>query len=315
MTSRSAGPTAAPTTTAPDRAAATGTRPDAEPATGQKSPRARPVLRRLRQHPLGLTGGLTLLLVVGFCFLGPLLYPTDQTDVNLLGAALPPGPGHPLGTDTNGFDVLGRLMAGGRVSLQIGALAALVATVVGTVYGAVAGLAGGIVDGVMMRLVDVMLSVPFLFFVLILSARFHADAVSLSLVIGGFSWLVPARLVRGEVLTLRVREFVLAARVMGASRRRLVLTHLIPNALGVIIVNITFQVADAVLVVAALGFLGFGLTYPASDWGSQLASGVTYISGDYWWLIYPVGGCIVLTVLALNLLADALRDAVGRRAD
>ncbi|MCX5166565.1 ABC transporter permease [Streptomyces antibioticus] len=277
------------------------------------SPRA--VLRTLRHHPLGVAGALLLILVFGFCFLGPLLHRTDQTDVDLLNAALPPGPGHPLGTDTNGFDVLGRLMAGGRVSLQIGLLAALFATTLGTLYGAVAGLAGGLLDGFLMRVVDTLLSVPFLFFVLILSARFHANAVSLSLVIGGFSWLVSARLVRGEVLTLRVREYVLAARVMGTSRRRLILTHLIPNALGVIIVNITFQVADAILVVASLGFLGFGLTYPTADWGSQLASGATYISADYWWLIYPVGGCIVVTVLALNLLADALRDTLGRRAD
>ncbi|MER6948202.1 ABC transporter permease [Nonomuraea sp. NPDC000554] len=299
--------------TAPDVTAAPS--PEAETSAERNPVSIRSVLRGLRRHPLGLAGGLLLLLIAGFCFLGPLFYQTNQTDVDLVNAALPPGPGYPLGTDTNGFDVLGRLMSGGQVSLQIGLLAALFATTIGTVYGAVAGLAGGAVDGFMMRLVDVMLSIPFLFFVLILSARFHADALTLSLVIGGFSWLVSARLVRGEVLTLRVREFVLAAKLMGASRTRTILTHLIPNALGVIIVNITFQVADAVLVVAALGFLGFGLTYPTADWGSQLASGVTYISADYWWLIYPVGGCIVLTVLALNLLADALRDAVGRRAD
>lgn len=291
---------------------ATGPEPESTSAVNPVSTRS--VLRRLRRNPLGLTGGLLLLLLAGFCFLGPLFHPTDQATVDLVNAALPPGPGHPLGTDTNGFDVLGRLMEGGRVSLQIGLLAAIFATTIGTVYGAVAGLAGGVVDGFLMRLVDVLLSVPFLFFVLILSARFHANALSLSLVIGGFSWLISARLVRGEVLTLRVREFVLAAQVMGSSRRRLILTHLIPNALGVIIVNITFQVADAILVVAALGFLGFGLTYPTADWGSQLAGGVTYISAGYWWLIYPVGGCIILTVLALNLLADALRDAVGKRA-
>lgn len=275
----------------------------------------RAVLRRMRHHPLGLAGACLLLVIVAFCFLGPLFWRTNQTDVNLLDAALPPGPGHPLGTDTNGFDVLGRLMEGGQVSLQIGLIAALFATTLGTLYGAVAGLASGVVDGFMMRLVDVLLSVPFLFFVLILSARFDANAWTLALVIGAFSWLISARLVRGEVLTLRVREYVLAAKVMGASRRRIILTHLIPNAMGVIIVNITFQVADAVLVVAALGFLGFGLSYPTTDWGSQLASGVTYISADYWWLIYPVGACIILTVLALNLLADALRDAIGRKAD
>jgi peptide/nickel transport system permease protein len=272
-------------------------------------------LRTVRHHPLGLAGGLLLVLVVAFCLLGPLLHRTNQTDVDLVNAALPPSAAHPLGTDLKGFDVLGRLMAGGRVSLQIGLLSAVFATVIGTVYGAVAGLAGGVVDGFLMRVVDTLLSIPFLFFVLILSARFHANAVSLSLVIGAFSWLVSARLVRGEVLTLRVREFVLAARVMGASRRRLLFTHLVPNALSVIVVVITFQVADAILVVAALGFLGFGLTYPTADWGSQLADGATYLSAGYWWLVYPVGLCIVLTVLGLNLLADALRDALGRRAD
>ncbi|GAB3857878.1 ABC transporter permease [Nocardioides maradonensis] len=285
----------------------------ARAARGAGSP-WRAMVRALRSSPLGLVGVLILVLLALFCFLGPVVHPTNQTDVNLLDAALPPGGGHPLGTDTNGFDVLGRLMRGGQVSLEIGLLAALIATTIGTLYGAVAGLAGGVVDGLMMRLVDVMLSVPFLFLVLILSARYHASALALSLVIGAFSWLVPARLIRGEVLTLRVREFVLAAKVMGASRRRLILRHLIPNALGVIIVNITFQVADAVLAVATLGFLGFGLSYPATDWGSQLASGVTYISAGYWWLIYPVGGFIIATVLALNLLADALRDAIGRRA-
>ncbi|HZX07124.1 ABC transporter permease [Kribbella sp.] len=281
---------------------------DAETVT-----RTRPRLR-LQDHPLGLAGLLILILLVGFCFLGPLLHHTNQTDVDIVNAALPPGPGYPLGTDTNGFDVLGRLMRGGQVSLQIGLLAAVTATTIGTLYGAVAGLAGGVLDGALMRLVDVGLSVPFLFVVLILSARFNASVWSLSLVIGGFSWLVAARLVRGEVLVLRVREFVLAAKTMGASRRRLILTHLIPNALGVIIVNITFQVADAVLIVATLGFLGFGLRYPATDWGGQLSSGVTSITSGYWWLVVPVGGCIILTVLALNLLAEALREAVGQGA-
>jgi peptide/nickel transport system permease protein len=272
------------------------------------------MLKGLRRHPVGLVGAVVLSLLVLFCFLGPLVYSTNQTDVNILDAALPPGGGHPLGTDTNGFDVLGRLMVGGRTSLEIGLLAATIATGVGTLYGALAGLVGGVLDGFLMRLVDVMLAVPFLFLVLILSTRFHADPLSLALVIGAFSWLVPARLIRGEVLALRVREFVLAARVMGASRRRLILTHLIPNAVGVIIVNVTFQVADAILTIATLGFLGFGLNYPSTDWGTQLGNGVTYISAGYPWLIYPVGACIVLSVLALNLVADALRDSITRAA-
>jgi peptide/nickel transport system permease protein len=256
-----------------------------------------------------------VIVIFAFCYVGPLVWRTNQTDVNVVDAALPAGPGHPLGTDTNGFDVLGRLMVGGQVSLQIGLMAAVIATTVGTVVGAVSGLLGGLVDGFLMRLVDVLLSIPFLFFVLILSARYHANAWTLAAVVGGFSWLISARLVRGEVLSLRVREYVLAARVMGASRPRIIVRHLIPNALGVIIVNVTFQVADAILVVAALGFLGFGLNYPSTDWGSQLADGVTYISAGYGWLIYPVGCCIVLTVLGLNLIASALQDSVGRAPD
>lgn len=298
------------------------TQPGTEPRTSAtddinaSAPGAlRTTFRKLRKSPMGLAGLLILASLAAFCYLGPLVYPTNQVDVDLVNAALPPGNGYPLGTDTNGFDVLGRLMLGGQVSLQIGLLAALIATTIGTIYGAVAGLAGGVVDSSMMRLVDVFLAVPFLFFVLILSARFQATPLTLSLIIGAFSWLVSARLVRGEVLSLRVKEFVLAARLMGASDRRLIFTHLIPNTIGVIIVNITFQVADAILVIAALGFLGFGLSYPSTDWGSQLSSGVTYITADYWWLIYPVGACIVLTVLALNLLGDALRDATDRKAN
>ncbi|WP_217183063.1 ABC transporter permease [Streptomyces sp. AC495_CC817] len=272
------------------------------------------VLRALWRNKPGMAGIFLLVGLVLFCYLGPLVYPTNQTDVDLLNAALPPGEGFPLGTDSNGFDVLGRLMQGGQVSLQIGLLAAVFATTVGTIYGAVAGLVGGVVDGVMMRIVDVLLSIPFLFFVLIIAARFTATPLTLSLVIGGFSWLVAARLIRGEVLSLRVREFVSAARLMGASNRRLIFTHLIPNTFGVIIVNLTFQVADSIIVLAALGYLGFGLSYPVTDWGSQLSSGVSFLAADYWWLIYPVGACIVLTVLALNLLGDALRDAIEHRS-
>lgn len=271
------------------------------------------VLSALWHSKQGMAGAIILVVLVLFCFLGPIVYPTNQTDVDLLNAALPPGDGFPLGTDSNGFDVLGRLMQGGQISLQIGLLAAVFATTLGTIYGAVAGLVGGVIDGVMMRVVDVLLSIPFLFFVLIIAARYTPTPLTLSLVIGGFSWLVAARLIRGEVLSLRVREFVSAARLMGASNRRLIFKHLIPNTFGVIIVNLTFQVADSILVLAALGFLGFGLSYPVTDWGSQLSSGVSFLAADYWWLIYPVGVCIVLTVLALNLLGDALRDAVDHR--
>ena len=165
----------------------------------------------------------------------------------------------------------------------------------------------------MMRIVDVFLAIPGLFIVLIVAVRYGPSVLSLSLIIGGFSWLVPARLVRGEVLALRVRDFVSAARVAGSGRWRLIRRHLIPNAFGVVVVNTTFQVADAILIVAALGFLGFGLHWPHQDWGDLLSSGVSYMQDGYWWQIYPVGACIVLVVMACNLVGDALRDSLDVR--
>ena len=197
--------------------------------------------------------------------------------------------------------------------MEIGLFASLIATVIGTLVGAVAGLVGGFLDGLLMRIVDVLLSLPVLFVILIISAHYGASIIKLSLIIGGFSWLVSARLVRGEVLTLRVRDFVLASRTMGASQRRLIYKHLIPNALGVVIVNITFQVADSINFLAILGFLGFGLNYPQVDWGDMLSGGLTYLQDGYWWLVYPVGICLVLVVMAFNFIGDALRDTVDVR--
>ena len=270
-------------------------------------------LREFMNNRLAVVGFGILIFFVLFCFVGPFIYHTDQLDTNLIIANQPPSAAHLLGTDTSGFDELGRIMKGGQAALEIGFFAAFVAIVIGTLWGAVSGLAGGIVDSAMMRVVDVFLSVPFLFVVLILAVKFGATVLSLSLVIGGFSWLVPARLVRGEVLTLRERDFVLAARTAGSSSWRLISRHLIPNALGVVIVNVTFQVADAILTVAYVGFLGFGLHYPSVDWGDQLSEGTGYLQDGYWWLIFPVGACIVLTVMALNFIGDALRDSLDVR--
>jgi ABC-type dipeptide/oligopeptide/nickel transport system permease subunit len=270
-------------------------------------------LREFTSNRLAVIGFAILIFFVLFSFVGPLIYHTNQLDTNLTSANLPPSGSHLLGTDTNGFDELGRIMRGGQAALEVGFFAAFVAIVIGTLWGAVSGLAGGIVDSVMMRVVDIFLSVPFLFVVLILAVKFGATVLSLSLVIGFFAWQVPARLVRGEVLTLRERDFVLAARTAGAGSWRLISRHLIPNAMGVVIVNVTFQVADAILAVSYIGFLGFGLHFPNVDWGDQLSDGSNYLQDGYWWLIFPVGACIVLTVMALNFMGDALRDAMDVR--
>jgi ABC-type dipeptide/oligopeptide/nickel transport system permease subunit len=280
----------------------------------------RMAVREFADNRIALLGGGILVFFVLFCFAGPLFYHTNQALTQPLNADLQPLAASPLGghagilgTDEHGFDELGRIMAGGQTALEIGFFAALISIVIGTLYGAVAGLSGRVVDGFMMRFVDIVYSIPFLFIVLVLATKFSATVLEESLLLGFFSWLVPSRLMRGEVLTLRERDFVWAARVMGSGRARLVYKHLIPNSLSVVIVNVTFLVADSILALAFLGFLGFGLQYPAASWGDMLGSADTYISNGQWWLVYPVGFCLVAVVMACNLVGDALRDAFDVR--
>jgi ABC-type dipeptide/oligopeptide/nickel transport system permease subunit len=270
-------------------------------------------VREFASNKLAVVGVAILVFFVLFCFAGPLIYHGDVLNTNLNQTLMSPGAGHPLGTDDEGLDVLGELMKGGQASLEVGFFSALIAIGIGALYGALSGLVGGLLDSVLMRIVDVLLAIPFLFVVLIIAVRYGATVLSLSLIIGAFTWLVPARLVRGEVLSLRVRDFVSAARTAGATQWRLINRHLLPNALSVIIVNVTFNVADAILAVAYLGFLGFGLHYPNYDWGDLLSNGTIYMLDGYWWLIYPVGFCIIATVMACNLIGDALRDALDVR--
>jgi ABC-type dipeptide/oligopeptide/nickel transport system permease subunit len=270
-------------------------------------------LREFSRNKLAVIGIAVLLFFVLFSFVGPLFYHANLLATNLSNANSPPSGANLLGTDNEGIDVLGELMKGGQASLEIGFLSAVIAIVIGTFYGAVAGLAGGLPDAVLMRVVDVLLSIPFLFVILIVAVRYGASVLSLSLILGVFTWLIPARLVRGEVLSLRVRDFVSAARTAGAGRLRLINRHLLPNAVSVIIVNVTFNVADAILAVAYLGFLGFGLHFPNYDWGDLLSNGTQYLLDGYWWLIWPAGFCVVATVMACNLIGDALRDALDVR--
>ena len=271
------------------------------------------VLSVLLENKLALAGMVVLVLIVGFCFVGPLFYHTDQISSNLAIAGSPPSSAHPLGTDNVGYDELGRLMAGGQSSIEIGFAAAALAGIFGVLWGAVSGFFGGLVDSLMMRVVAALLAIPVLFVLLLMAAIVKVNAVNLTLVVAFFAWLVPARLIRGETLSLRTREYVQAVKGMGGGAPRSIFLHVIPNAIGTIIVNITFQVADAILVLAALGYLGFGIPPPAANWGAMLSQGVTYLYAGYWWLIYPVGGLIILTVMSLNLIGDALRDAFDVR--
>jgi len=269
------------------------------------------------ENKLAVVGLGVIVLMVLFCFVGPHLYPTNQTDAQLVlqnsTSNAPPGNGNPLGTDSNGYNILGRLMFGGQASLIVGFASALVATVFGTLYGAMSGFFGSWFDSLLMRVVDVLLSIPVLFLLIALVTIYHQSEILLILVIAFVSWLVPARLVRGETLSLRNREYVQAVRVMGGSRTRIIGRHIIPNSVGTIVVFATFQIADSILLLAALGFLGLGVPAPQTDWGTMLSNGVDAAGSGYWWQIYPTGICIVLVVVAFNYVGDALRDSLEVR--
>ncbi len=274
------------------------------------------ILRVFVENKLAVVGVITIVVMVVFCFLGPFFYHTDQTNqqaVLLQPSNAAPGAGHPLGTDGTGFDILGRLMYGGQTSLFLGFASAAVATTVGVLYGAISGFFGGWVDALMMRIVDVMLSIPILFLLIALVTIFKASTTLIILVIAFVSWLIPARLIRGETLSLRVREYVQAVKVMGGGRSRIIGRHIIPNAIGTIVVFATFQVADSILLLAALGFLGFGVPVPGTDWGSMLSLGVDSAANGWWWQIYPAGLCIMVVVVAFNFIGDALRDSLEVR--
>ena len=261
------------------------------------------------ENKLALAGVAVIVVFLLFCFIGPLIYHADQIHTNLLDVTLRPDGAHPLGTDGSGYVQLGRLMLGGQTSLEVGIAAAVLATFFGTLWGAISGYLGGWVDAVMMRIVDGLLAIPALFLLLFLATIVTTSKTILIVVIALVSWLGTARLVRGESLSLRVREYVQAVKVMGGGGTRAVLRHIAPNAVGTIMVNATFQVADAILTVAALGYLGLSIPPPATDWGGMLSTGLQYAAVGYWWLIYPPGLAIVLVVVAFNFISDAMRDA------
>jgi peptide/nickel transport system permease protein len=271
------------------------------------------MLATFAENRLAVAGVGLVVLVVLFCFVGPLIYRTNQVTVNLSINNLRPGGKYPLGTDNDGFNVLGRLMVAGQSSLELGFAVSIATSVVGTLYGAIAGLVGGVVDAVMMRIVDTFLALPTLVVLLILVNIFPPSLWVIILLITALSWLGVARLVRGEVLTLREREYVQAVRAMGGSSWRIVTRHLIPNSIGVIIVNATFTIADSILFLSALSFLGLGPPPPEVDWGGMLSNGLDFLFDGYWWLVYPPAIILIITVLAFNLIGDAIRDSLDVR--
>lgn len=279
------------------------------PATREKWLSAKAFLH----NPVGPLGAGILGFMVIFSVFGPLVYHTNQVSTNLSAVALRPSGAHLLGTDESGYDVLGRLMLAGRSTLEVGFAAAIIASTVGTAWGAVAGFLGGWVDAVMMRVVDTILSIPPLLLVLVAASIFVPTVPVIIAIIAVVSWLITARLVRGECLSLREREYMAAAVVGGATKRRVILRHLVPNLIDIIVVQTTIEMANSILLLAALSFLGLGPPLPSTNWGDMLSQGLTFIYDGYWWLIYPAGIAIVLTVVGLNLVGDAVRDAFDVR--
>lgn len=277
-------------------------------AEGDWTRTARAFVRHRTAFLAGFVLGVIILLALGAPLLAP--YPPDYID---LGArARSPGPDHLLGTDRLGRDIASRLLYGARVSLFVAGTAILLATVLGTVVGLVAGYLGGWVDVVLSRTVDALLSMPTFFILVAVQSLLPPSVWNVVGIIGLTVWLGLARIVRGQVLSLREREFILAARAVGASTGRIIVRHLLPNVAGPVIVFATLGVADAILIEAALSFLGLGVPPFEASWGNMLTDGqVAALSGAWWIPLFP-GLVILITALAVNLVGDGLQQAVLR---
>jgi oligopeptide transport system permease protein len=277
----------------------------------------RQALRRLRHNTAATVSAGVLGLVVVATVAAPLLSPYGFSAQDLAGQYQPPSLHHPFGTDPNGRDLYTRVLYGGRLSLAVGLVATLVSLLIGVTWGTIAGWAGGRLDNIMMRVVDMLYGLPFMFFVILLVAYFGQSLVLLFVALGAVQWLTMSRIVRGEIKRLKDREFVEAARALGVPRRRIVLRHLLPNMLGPVLVYATLTIPAVMLEEAFLSFLGLGVQPPAASWGSLASEGAAAINAvrTSWWLVLFPGLALGLTLLSLNFLGDGLRDAFDPRSE
>jgi peptide/nickel transport system permease protein len=271
--------------------------------------------RRFCRHRLALFGVATIVLLVLASLVGPSLIPFDPLKIDIRHRfAPPPFEGHLFGTDPLGRDLLVRLLMAGRISLSIGFAAMIVSTAFGTMIGVAAGYYGGAVRVALMRFVDAMLCFPQIFLLLVLAAFIQPNVVALTLIIAASSWMEVARVVEGQVRSLRERDFILAAEMLGASGRYVMFRELLPNAIGPIIVAATLTVARAILLEAYVSFLGYGIQPPMASWGNMLNNAQQYLGSAPWLAIFP-GLMITLAVSSFNFVGDGLRDALDARFD
>ncbi len=270
------------------------------------------IWRRFKRNKLAVGGAAVVIALAVIALAAPLIAPYDPTDIDIENVLSPPSARHPFGTDDLGRDVLSRMIYGSRISLSVGFVAVGIALTIGLTIGSIAGYYGGKVDPVLMRIVDVMLTFPTFFLMLAVIAILEPGIWTIMVVIGLTSWMGVARLVRAEFLTLKQRDFVLAAKASGAGNLRIIFRHIMPNALSPVFVAATLGVAGAILVEAALSFLGLGVQPPRPSWGNILSTGKDYIEVAWWLSLYP-GLAILVTVLGYNLLGEGLRDALDPR--
>lgn len=268
--------------------------------------------KRFRRNRFALAGGMVVVVLFAISFLAPYITPWDPDAIDAYRVLLPPSAEHWFGTDELGRDVFTRVIYGARISLKVGFVSVGIAVVIGTVLGLVSGFYGGLVDTIIMRFVDIMLCFPTFFLILAVIAFLEPSIWYIMAIIGLTGWMGVARLVRAEVLSLRERDFVLAARALGASDVRILFRHVLLNAVSPVLVSATLGVAGAILTESALSFLGIGVQPPTPSWGNILTSGKDYIEFAWWLSLFP-GGAILVTVLAYNLLGEGIRDALDPR--
>lgn len=268
------------------------------------------IFRKFIKNKLAVIGAVLLTLIVIAALLAPVLTPYQPETINVTNKLQPPGGEHLLGTDTLGRDTFTRLLYGARISLLVGFASMAGSIFIGVVVGAIAGYFGGRIDAWIMRVIDVIIAFPQIFLLITLVTIFEPGIDKLILAFALFGWTGTARLVRGEFLSLRSREFVLAARTMGVKSRKIIFSHLLPNAMGPIIVSATLMVSNVILAESALSYLGLGVQPPTSSWGNMLqdAQNLTIMTNAWWYPMFP-GVMILLTVLAFNFIGDGLRDA------
>src|SRR6185312_5168149 len=264
---------------------------------------------RLRKNKLAVIGAIFVAVLAVACFLTPLVAPGTYAKTNLALGATAPSHAHWLGTDVLGRDLLARVLYGGCISLSVGLAGTFVSVFIGVLYGAIAGYFGGRLDVVLMRIVDIIYSLPFVVFVILVLVVFGQNIILLFMALGAISWLDMARIIRAQVMALKKQEFVEAAVALGLRKRRIILRHLIPNVLGIVTIYATLIVPSVMLLEAFLSFLGLGVQAPMSSWGTLILDGSKSMEQYPWLLIFP-GLCFSLTLFSLNFVGDGLRDAL-----